>query len=348
MALTKVTADTSRIYNEDLVATAEHIHPDLVENAIDAHPAASIFLGNVGAVLTGKIGSTGAPNAGAERGSGESLRINVKLGKNESARRLASGYGEVSTDTSDTARGSRANWKIYAGSVIISGSQRRRNEGPEQVVNQLVYKQQDTVSALVDLVAADLLSTSSQPNAITSLLTLIGKGDTVQTLSGASFANWNSRGLQAKGTAHGDISFTPSTTSFASAGLSNWRTAYMNAEEGSIKPDAIITTDLLYRYYEGSLTPQVRFQDPRIGDLSFEALRFKQASVFHDPYCPSGTTLFINTKMTKVKYLPGALFDLTPMREQDAQDAFSAKVLFEGQLCTMGRKYNNKIVGQTA
>lgn len=348
MALPLVTADGTRIYNEDLVATAERVNPTIVENAINSHPGASIFLGNVGAILTGEIRSNGAPTGGAEASGGESVRTNVKLGTNGSARRLASGFGEFSTDTSDTARGSRSNWKLYGSTVIMSGSQVRKNSGAEQVINQLNYKQTDSVSALVDLVAEDLLTTSSQPNAISSLPTLIHAADTFQTLSGSTFQNWNSRGLQDKGTAAASISFTPGTTSFAAAGLSNWRTAYMNAEEGSIKPDAIITTDAIFRYYEGSLTPQVRFQDPRIGDLSFEALRFKQASVFHDPYCASGMTLFVNTNMTKIKYLPGALFDITPRHDQDSQDAFSMKVIFEAQLCTMGRKFNNKVIGQTA
>ncbi len=347
MALPLVGADSTRIYNEDLVATAEHIQPGITENAINAHPAMSVIFGNIGEIMNGEIGNTGAGGS-AESATGDSIRINVKLGKNGSARRLASGYGEFSTDTSDTARGGRANWKMYGATVIISGSQKRRNSGAEQQINQLVYKQTDATTGLVDMVAEDILSTSSLPNAITSIPTLISKGDSVQSLSGATFANWNSRGLQAKGTAHGTISFTPSTTSFATAGLPNWRTAYMNAEEGSIKPSVIITTDAIYRFYEGSLTPQVRYADPRVGDLSFESLRFKGASVFHDPFCASGETYFLNTQYLKAKYLPGALFNISPMIEQDAQDVFSAKILFEGQLCISGRKYNNKVVGQTA
>ena len=349
MAIPKVGADTSRIYNEDLAATAEYIHPALRENAIDAHPTASIMFGKVGAVMNGAIGDDGAPGNPAQAGSGESIRVQAKLGKNGSARRLSNGYSEFSPDTSDTLRGGRANWKLYGATIIIDGSTKRKNAGSDtRIVDQLMHKQEDSVSALVDLVAQDLLSTSAQPNAITSIPTLIGANDSVQSLSGASFNNWNSRGMQDKGTAAASISFTPSTPSFSAAGISNWRTAYMNAEEGSIKPNAIVTTDSIYRYYEGSLTPQVRYADPRIGDLSFEALRFKGASVFHDPYCPAGTTLFLNTTVIKLMYLPGAFFDITPMLEQESQDAFSAKVIFEGQLITEGRKYTNKITGQTA
>ena len=349
MALTKLSADSTRIYNEDLVTTAEAIHPGIIENAIDAHPGASIFLGNAGEILTGEIRAENGSGMGtAEAGYGESVRVNAKLGKNGSARRLSGGYSEFSSDGSDTARGTRANWKMYGATVQISGSQRRQNAGQGQVIDQLEYKIKDSSSALVDLVAEDLMTASSQPNSITSLNDVISAGDSLQSVNGASFDNWNARGLSPKGTAGSSITFAPATASFATAGLANWRYAYMNAEEGSIRPNAIVTTDLLYRSYEGHLTPQVRFQNPRIGDLSFESLQFKNASVFHDPYCPSGTTFFINTGCTKIKYLPGAFFNLTPIQEQETQDAFSMKIIFEAQLVTDSRKFNNKITGQTA
>ncbi len=347
MALPLVTADTTRIYNEDLVTTAEHIQPGIVENAINAHPAMSVLYGNIGEIMNGDIGNTGAGGS-AESATGDSIRINVKLGKNGSAQWLPGGFSEFSTDTSNTARGGRANWVLAGASVIISGSQKRRNSGDAQIVNQLVYKQTDATTALVDTVAEALLTTSSLPNAITSIPTLISADDSVQSLSGSTFQNWNSRGRSAKSTASGTISFQPATTSFSTAGIGNWRVAYMNAEEGSIKPNVIITTDLLYRSYEGALTPQVRYADPRVGDLSFESLRFKGASVFHDPFAATGGTYFLNTRFLTAKYLPGALFNISPMIEQDAQDAFSAKVLFEGQLTISGRKYNNKLTGQTA
>ena len=177
MALTKLSADSTRIYNEDLVTTAEAIHPGIIENAIDAHPGASIFLGNAGEILTGEIRAENGSGMGtAEAGYGESVRVNAKLGKNGSARRLSGGYSEFSSDGSDTARGTRANWKMYGATVQISGSQRRQNAGQGQVIDQLEYKIKDSSSALVDLVAEDLMTASSQPNSITSLNDVISAG----------------------------------------------------------------------------------------------------------------------------------------------------------------------------
>lgn len=345
MALTSAGADATRIYDELLVTTAEHIHPGIRENAINAHPVASLFIGKIGSALRGELGNDGA-SGGAEQVSGESIRVNVKLGKNESAAWLTSGYDQISMDTSDTARGSRANHKLLAGSVVISGSELRQNSGDAQIASLLMHKQDDSVSAAVDKFAEDILSTSTVANGITSLDSIIGANDSVQGLSGATFANWNSRGVSAKGTAAGSVSFA--SGSFASQGISDMRKAWIGATEGSIHPNAILTTDLVYTYYEGSLTPNVRFEDVRMGDLGFQALQFKMAPIFHDPYVASGYMYFINTDCVKVKHLPGALFNLSTMERGLNQDAFVAHVLFEGNLVTDGRKFLNKLTGITA
>lgn len=347
MALTSAGADSTRIYDELLVTTAEAIQPGIVENSINAHPVASIFLGNIGAALNSAIGNTGAPEAaGAKSMTGESIRVNVKLGKNESIRWMTNGFSSISMDTSDTARGSRANFKLATGSVVIDGSTLRKNSGAAQITSILNHKQNDTTSSLVDAVAEALLTSSSEANAITSLGTIISANDSIQGLSGATFANWNSRGVSPKGTAAASVSFA--SGSFAAQGVADMRAAFMNAEEGSIKPNVILTTDTIYRYYEGSLTSQVRFEDLRMGDLSFQALRFKSAPIFHDPYCASGTMFFLNTDYLYVAYLPGAMFDISPMERGTNQDAFVAPVLFEGQLVTSARKYQNKLTSITA
>lgn len=348
MALTSAGADSTRIYDELLVTTAEHIHPGIRENAINAHPVASLFCGKIGAALRGEIGNDGA-SGGAQQVSGESIRVNVKLGKNESAAWLASGYDQISMDTSDTARGTRANHKLLAGSVVISGSELRQNSGDAAVASLLTHKQDDSVSAAVDKWAEDALSTSTVANGVTSLDDIISAASEtaeVQGTSGSTFANWNSRGVSAKGTAAGSISFA--SASFASQGISDMRQAWIGATEGSIHPNAILTTDLVYTYYEGSLTPNVRYEDTRMGDIGFQALQFKMAPIFHDPYVASGYMYFINTDCLMVKHLPGALFDLSTMERGLNQDAFVAHVLFEGNLVTDGRKFQNKLTGITA
>jgi len=343
MALTSAGADSTRIYDELLVTTAEAIQPGIVENSINAHPVASIFLGNIGAALNSAIGNTGAPEAaGAKSMTGESIRVNVKLGKNESVGWLASGYSQISMDTSDTARGTRANYKLAAGSVVIDGSTLRKNSGAAQVTSILNHKQNDTTSSLVDMVAEAMLTSSSAPNSVTSLATMISANDSIQGLSGATFANWNSRGVSAKGTAAASISFT--SGSFAAQGVADMRIAFMNAEEGSIKPNVILTTDTIYRYYEGSLTPQVRFEDLRTGDLSFSALRFKNAPIFHDPFCASGTMFFLNTEYLEMVVHTAANWSQEEEKTSINQDGVVIPLLWMGNLVCSNRSLQGTLI----
>lgn len=338
----------SRVQNEILSTTAEAIHGGIVENSLDAHPGVSIFFGKIGSVLSGQIGQDGSPSGTAARAmQGESIKVRAKLDANGSARRLTSGYSEFSVDTSDTVRGLRANWKLYGATAVMSGMERRNNRGAAQLADLWTHRHNDSVSGLVDLVASDLFSTISIANAITPLGTIIDNSATLQNAAPSSYAKWISRGLSDKGTAAASVSFTGG--SFLATGATNWRKAALNATEGNIKPNVILTTDNLYLYYEGSLTPQVRYtSDEMTGKIGFSKLMFKDAPVFHDPYCPSGYTYFINTDTLFAAYAEGALFNMTPVMEQAFQDAFSVKILLQANLVCTGRKYNNKIVSQTA
>lgn len=339
----------SRVQNEILSTTTEAIHPGIRENSLDAHPGVSIVYGKIGSVLSGQIGADGSPSGTAAKArQGESIKVRVKLDTNGSARRMASGYSEFSTDTSDTIRGTRANWKLYGATAIMSNFERRNNRGSAQLADLWTHKYSDAMSALVDMVASDLFSTASPANAITSLDTIIASnGSSLQGADQTTYAKWGSRGLIAKGAAATAGMFTGG--SFATTGIANWRKAFLNAEEGSIKPNVILTTDDVYLYYEASLVPQVRFtSDQMTGQLGFSKLTFRESPIFHDPYCPSGYTYMLNTDTLYGAYSEGALFDMGPVMEQAFQDAYSVKIIFQGNLVCDGRKFNNKITGQTA
>lgn len=340
----------TRTQNEVLSTTAEAIHPSLLENALDNHPGMSILFGKVGPVLGGQIGADGSPSGYAQSQTGESIRVRVKLDSNGAARRLASGWSQFSQDTSDTLRGTRANWKLYGTTASMNGYDRRNNRGSAQISDLWLHKHNDALSAMVDLVAQDLFATVSPANAITSLDSIIAAGSTsLQGAAASSYSKWASRGLQDKGTAPASISFTPSTASFATAGLTNLRKATLNATEGSYKPKFHITDDNTYLYYEGSLVPQVRFTSSEtVGKLGFSSLEFRDGKVFHDYYCTSGYWYMINPDTLFPVYAEGAFFDMSPVMDQAFQDAFSVKIIFQGNLVCNGRKFNNKITGITA
>ena len=340
----------TRTQNEVLSTTAEAIHPGIVENSLDGHPGASVFAGKIGAVLSGQLGADGSPSGTAARAtSGESIKVRVKLDSNGSSRWLASGASEFSTDTSDTIRGTRANWKLAGATAIITGVERRNNRGVAQLADLWQHKQEDATSGLVDMFASAIYDAAPAANSVSSLDDLISADDSIQNASGSTYIHWNSRGLAAKNASPTAKAAAFAGGSFSTTGVSNWRIAYMNASGGMRRPDVMLTNDDVYRFYEASLTPQIRYRsDEMTGKIGFQNLQFREASIFHDDYCPTGTTYFINTDTLFLNYAEGALFTMTPMSDQAFQDVFSVKILFQGQMVCSGRKFNNKVTGQTA
>ncbi|GEM_PF-4012592 len=336
----------NRTYGQLLVTTLESIHPGIKENYLNNHPVLSLFAGKIGDVLSGRIGDSGDPMTSPNQVSGESIRVNVKLGANSSFQMLPGGFSPISMDTSDPDRGTRANFKLGAGSVVIDGSTLRKNSGEAQIANILLRKENDAVSGAADNVAQQLLASSSGANDVTSLDSIVSANDSLQGYTGATYTGWNARGVSDVGTAPASISFA--SGSFATQGLSDMRKADNRATEGATGPKAVLTTSAIHEFYEGSLTPNVRFEDTRMGDLGFTALTFRRKPIFYDHYCPSGTMYFVDTECVMLKHLPGALFDLTPMERGTNQDAFVAHVIFEANLCTDSRRSSNKLTGITA
>lgn len=337
----------TRQQNEILQTTAEALVPRILENALDSHPAAAIAVGRLGAVMSGMLGEDGSPAATAARQmEGESIVTRPKLGSNPTAKRLTSDFDQFSSDTSNTLTRARHNWKLYAGTAVISGKERRDNRNMLAMGNLWKHKLEDAVSSVVDLFAQDIVASATATDGVTSLLDIISANDLYGGINGATYTAWNSRGLSAKGTAPGTVSFT--SGSFTTQGISDMRIAMMNATEGSHRPNVILSNDAEFRYYEGSLTPLVRYEDTRVGNLSFENLKFKTAAMFHDYYVPSGTMLFWNTDTLYCAYSEGALFDVTEVMEQQFQDAFSSKVIAQVQTICEGRKFNNKMDTITA
>lgn len=332
----------TRTQNEILATTLPNIGRNIVNNAINHHAGVSIFFGKLAEEMFGPQAMEGKA---ARPKTGESIEVRVQLDKSSNSKALESGYSEFSKDVQDTTRVLRANWKLYGGTVIISGQDRRNNRGMERIADLLEHRVKTEVNSLVDLVAQDLYN-GDGVSELTGLDSIISANDSIQNASGASYSHWNSRGVSAKGTAAGSISF--SGGSFASQGVDDWIKAWMGSSEGMKQPEFLLTTEDVYRYYEGSLAPEIRYSKLAVGDGSFRNLQFRGKPIFHDSYATSGVTYFVNTEHLYAAYSPGALFDVTPMQDQSFQDVFTAKVLFQGNFVTDGRKFVNKVTGQTA
>ena len=199
----------------------------------------------------------------------------------------------------------------------------------------------DTVqSGLEDQIGVALQTASPAANSITSFDTLINASGTVQGLAVSDYPVYAARGLSARGTAPGSVSFT--SGSFAAQGISNMRTLYNNASEGTIQPNFIATTYAVHEFYEGALQPMERFSGAvPVADGSFGALAFRTTPVVASPNTPSGYMwmLRVGDDGMQIVTLDGFDFHFAPFKPGASQETHVSELQWKGNQTINNRQY---------
>ena len=340
----------SRTFGRFLEYNRDKVLPGIISAAIDSQPGVSLFFG--------KIGNAAFPEQGPggkfkRMGGGATIEKKVRAGKNETVRELTGGYDTFDTTPQSNVVHARFNWKLYGGTINISGHEIDVNGSNDTAVANMVEEEmRDCVASLVDLIGTHLYTNGGLTNRITGLDELINcsaGNTTMGGLSRTTYSVWNSRGVSADGTAPASIVFTPTTTSFASAGLANMRTAWNQASEGAaVSPEVILTTLTNHERYEGSLEPQHRITSMAMADAGIQALQFKTCPIIQDRKATSGAMYFLNSNAIFANVLSGADFASSAFTEPDAQRVSISKVYLTGEVVCVDPKRCNKLTGITA
>lgn len=277
---------------------------------------------------------------------GQKPQMDHIVEQNSTVGAMASGWATYDTTPQDFGRRSEANWKHYSGTRTISLTDTLINTGPAARSSLVDTETRVLYSSMVEDVTRDVIS-GAGATLLTGLDSIISANDTVQGLSGATFINWNSRGLSARGTAPASVSFA--SGSFAGQGIADMRTAMTNATEGGRMPNVIFSTYDIYNFYEGQLVSQQRYgSDDKVGNASFNALQFRNAKFYGDPFATSGVVYFINTDAVQVVCLGGADLTFQPWKDATNQEAKSSELVFKGQTMVGDRRLLNKMTAVTA
>lgn len=338
------TLTESRTYGRALTMTQDAILPGIKNNAYDQ---SSLMAAMLGRLTNAQFGPTRMNGRGKKtQNGGNSVEIYHQLGKNSTAKTLSGPWGTVDTTPQDNVRFSRSNWTHYVATATVNSTEKLTNTSEYAVANIVEQESRDAVLSVVDLATDHIYSNGSDSTRLTSLQQIISANDSIQGLSGATYGRWNSRGVSARGTAAGSVSFASSA--FSTQGVTDMRKAYLNATEGVMQPQGIYTTHLIFGYYEASLQPQERFTSTSIADAGFQQLAFKTAPVFADSKCTSGEMHFINFDALYLMVLNGADFTASEFIETTDQEAFTSKVMFKAQLVCENRYLVNKLTAITA
>jgi hypothetical protein len=333
----------SRAVDRILAHTRDHILSDINQTAFNHSPIAAIFLGQV----LGDFGSVPGGGSGKKtQTGGESIVVRVGLGKGN-AKRLAGPWDTHPTAPTDTVRFARANWKHYASNITVSDTDLLVNTGVEAIGSLVEFETSLAIKSLADLIADDAYDNGGTAAAATDMSSIVSSGDSVQGLNGATYTNWNSRGISARGTAPASVSFTAGA--FATVGMARMRTCWLNASEGSIQPSVTLTTYDIFEAYEGSLTPQQRFTNTQAADGSLTNLAFRMRPILPDDKCPADSLFMLRVGMDGVEFccLNGADFAAKDFKYAQDQEARVSELQTKGNFIVHNRKYSNKLTGLT-
>lgn len=247
------------------------------------------------------------------------------------------GYDALTITPAAELTAAQFKWKQAYGSMSVSGREDRiQNKGKQQVIDLVKQKMEGGDSALSNMLNTALFAASPAARDLGSLVTSIDATSTIGDINSTTYSFWQSR-VTASG-------------SFASQGRADMLTMWnaLSVRNPQSNPDLILTTTDIHGYYEGSLTPQQRYESTGTGDASFKDLMFKSTPVRFDAQCTSGVMYFLNSEVMELSVDPDTDFRLTEWVKPANQDAKVAQLLFAGELVIKNRRKLGKLTGITA
>lgn len=266
---------------------------------------------------------------------GSSILTSVMYESNSTAQNYDR-YDILDVTPQDGLTDTQAQWKQASVSVTIDGKYAALNSGSSKVFDLLDTKRKQAMEALEEKLNGNLFAAVVGSKAVESLATMILASGTIQDINSSTSSWWQST--------------VTSGGSFATQGLSDLRTTYSTVDQmaGSTSPDILVTTDTIFNYYEGALTPNTRYTDGQTPTGSFAGLKFKNATMFYDKAATSGVIYMFSSDDLYLVIQSGSSFRVTEFVKPANQDAKTGQILFMGQLVTKARRRLAKITGITA
>ena len=235
------------------------------------------------------------------------------------------------------------NWKQAATSVVISGLDKRSNQGESRIRDLTKDKIFQAESTLADNLATDAYSdgTANGSKQTTGLSAMVDSTPATGTYGDINSANntaWRNNAIT--GVGNGAVNLLP-----------NLRTIYNDCTEVAGvegEPDGIFTTQSIAETLESLVVPAIRYTGGGTSDLSSRPT-FRGASINFESKCQSGTMYVLNSKHIFSFVHRDADFAMADGGLQNPvnQDAIIAPILYQGNMGTNLRNALGILTGIT-
>jgi len=235
------------------------------------------------------------------------------------------------------------NWKQAATAIVISGKDRRSNQGESRIRDLTKDKLQQAESTLGDELGTDAYSdgTASGSKQIGGLAAMVATTTTSGTYADINTATntaWRNQIVASVGNAAVNL-------------LPNLRVLYNDCTEIAGvegEPDAIFTTQTMSEVLESLVIPAIRYSGGAEADLSAKPV-FKNTKIHWEAKCQSGTLYLLNSKHMFMFVHKDADMSMMPSGMQNPvnQDAYVAPILWQGNMACNVRSALGKLTGLT-
>lgn len=248
-----------------------------------------------------------------------------------------SGYEQLNVQVSDIATAAEFEWKQAAVAVTMSGLEMLKNSGEAKRIDLMRSRISNAEKTMTNLIAAGLYAagTGNGGKEIGGLQHIVAdtNTNTVGGISGTDYSWW-------KNVVY-DLSSLGSTASSTNI-QTHMNATYVQLVRNNEAPDLILTDDVYYKAYLGSLQTIQRITNDKMAQAGFQNLKYMGADVVLDGgrggNCPASHMYFLNSDY--IYYRPHVdrnMVPLDPDRFSTNQDAITKLIGFAGNMTCSNR-----------
>lgn len=228
-----------------------------------------------------------------ELDGGESIVVPLEYARNGTAAWIGE-YDLLDITPQDVISAAQFNYKMLAGTAIVTDFEAAKNMGRNQVINLAKKKVSNLVQSCQEQMNNALYSDGTVANKIAGLEAIVSNTGTLGGISRSAQPWW-----QANVTAVGGA-----LTAAVMA------TMYRTCTRNLFYPDIIVTTGAQYEKYEAIAQGVQRFTDNKVADVGFDTLSYKGTPVFWDSPVASGIMYFLTSRFLEVGCHKNHMFEL--------------------------------------
>lgn len=243
--------------------------------------------------------------------------------------------GAETLDASDQEvfQGAVLQWKQHFAAITITGLDRAKNNGPEQVIDFVKAKVKNAEKTLKQNLSTGIYSDgTTDPKSIVGLRAWVATSGSPGGISMSANSWWQS---QVDGT----------TTTLTIPAM---QTVFANCSEDDEEPSVILGTKANYNRYYALLQPQQRFVDEQSAKAGFTSLMFNGVPFLKDSSVPSGNIFFINEEYIHLCVHKDKDMKMDDFQRPRNQDVESAMIFWYGNLGSNNNRYHGRMSAITA